>query len=61
MKKKFDYEEYGGAHLLGLNGVVIISHGSSRAKAVYNAIRVANEGINSNLVEKIRKEINNNN
>ncbi len=57
MKKKFDYEEYGGAHLLGVNGVPIISHGSSRAKAIYNAVRVANEGINSNLVEKIREEI----
>ncbi len=57
MKKKFDYEEYGGAHLLGLNEVVIISHGSSKAKAIRNAIKVANEGINSNLVEKIREEI----
>lgn len=60
LKKKFDYEEYGGAYLLGLNGVTVISHGSSREKAIFNAIRVAYEGIKTNLVEKIRQEINSN-
>ncbi|MCG9478806.1 MAG: phosphate acyltransferase PlsX [Actinomycetia bacterium] len=60
LKKKFDYEEYGGAYLLGLNGVAVISHGSSKEKAVYNAIRVAYEGIKTDLVGKVKQEINSN-
>jgi glycerol-3-phosphate acyltransferase PlsX len=43
IKKKLDYSEYGGAPLLGVDGVVIIGHGRSSAKAVKNAIRLANE------------------
>lgn len=58
MKKKFDYEEYGGAQLLGLKELVIISHGSSKARATKNAIKVAVEGLNTNLTVKIGKEIN---
>jgi len=57
MKKKFDYEEYGGAQLLGLNGIVIISHGSSKAKAIKNAVRVAIEGLKNDLVNKIAEEV----
>jgi len=59
MKKKFDYEEYGGAFLVGVNGIVIISHGSSKAKAITNAIRVAIEGQKSGIIEKIAEQINN--
>jgi glycerol-3-phosphate acyltransferase PlsX len=40
-KKKTDYDEYGGAPLLGINGACIISHGRSTSKAIRNAIRVA--------------------
>jgi len=43
IKKKLDYSEYGGAPLLGVNGVVIIGHGRSSAKAVKNAIRIAHD------------------
>ena len=43
LKKKLDYAEYGGAPLLGVDGVVIIGHGRSTAKAAKNAIRVAHE------------------
>ena len=57
MKDKFDYETYGGAQLLGLNAPVIISHGSSKAKAVKNAIRVAIESLKTDLVEKIKNEL----
>lgn len=57
MKNKFDYETYGGAQLLGLNAPVIISHGSSRARAVRNAVRVAQESLRTDLVDKIKKEI----
>ncbi len=59
MKKKFDPEEYGGAQLLGLNGIVIISHGSSKAKAVRNAIKAALEGLKNDLVSKIAEEVKN--
>jgi len=57
MKKKFDYEEYGGAYLLGINGITIISHGSSKAKAIYNAAKVAYEGIKADLIGKLKEEI----
>ncbi len=59
MKKKFDYEEYGGAQLLGLNGLVIISHGSSKSRAIKNAIKAAMEGLKINLTSKINEEISN--
>ena len=57
MKKKFDYEEYGGALLLGVDGIVIISHGSSKSKAITNAIKVAADGIERNIVKRIKEEI----
>jgi len=41
VKRLFDYAEYGGALLLGVNGVVVIGHGRSNATAIENAIRVA--------------------
>ncbi len=42
-KKKTDYDEYGGAPLLGINGTCIISHGRSTSKAIRNALKVASE------------------
>lgn len=42
-KKKTDYDEYGGAPLLGIQGTCIISHGRSTAKAVRNAVKVASD------------------
>jgi glycerol-3-phosphate acyltransferase PlsX len=42
-KKKTDYDEYGGAPLLGINGTCIISHGRSTSKAIRNAMRVASD------------------
>jgi glycerol-3-phosphate acyltransferase PlsX len=41
LKRKMSYDEYGGAPLIGVNGVAIVSHGSSNARAIANAIRVA--------------------
>ncbi|OQB16579.1 MAG: Phosphate acyltransferase [Candidatus Omnitrophica bacterium ADurb.Bin205] len=52
-KKDIDYAEYGGAPLLGVNGVVIIGHGRSNARAIKNAIRVANEEIERKINDKI--------
>jgi len=57
MKNKVDYREYGGAPLLGLNGIVIIGHGSSDATAFYNAIRVARDTIKEQVVAEIASEI----
>ncbi|MCS7202271.1 MAG: phosphate acyltransferase PlsX [Dictyoglomus sp.] len=57
VKKKLDYSEYGGAPLLGVNGIVIISHGRSKAKAIKNAIKLAQQVKNQNLVEKIKSGI----
>ncbi len=58
-KKKVDYSEYGGAPLLGIDGVGIISHGSSTPNAIKNAIRVAQEfassGANDVLLDHIKK------
>jgi phosphate acyltransferase len=57
MAKKLDYREYGGAPLLGVNGVVIIAHGRSDALAIENAVRVAVDAVNKRLVETIRQDI----
>lgn len=58
-KKETDYSEYGGAPLLGVNGVVIIGHGRSSVKAIKNAIRVAKEeverGVNIKIIEAIKQ------
>ena len=59
MKRKFDYEEYGGSFLIGVNGIVIIAHGSSKAKAIKNAISVAIQGQDYSLIAKIAESINN--
>ena len=57
LKQRLDPELYGGAALLGLNGVVIKAHGSSRERAIVNAIRVAaaeiSHGVNQTLADQI--------
>lgn len=52
-QKRIDYAEYGGAPLLGVNGVSIICHGSSAAKAVKNAVKLARDSVENRLVEAI--------
>ena len=52
--KSLNYEEYGGANLLGINGVVVIAHGRSDAVAFKNALRVADLASGSHLMEKMR-------
>jgi glycerol-3-phosphate acyltransferase PlsX len=56
-KREVDHAEYGGAPLLGVNGVCIIAHGSSSPKAIKNAIRVAGELIDHHLNELIVAEL----
>ncbi|MCA9733153.1 MAG: phosphate acyltransferase PlsX [Deferribacteres bacterium] len=59
IKKTWDYEEYGGVPLLGINGVVIISHGRSTAKAISNAILEAREMVDKKINEIIQQELEN--
>lgn len=54
MWRQIDYREIGGAPLLGINGVCVIAHGSSNARAIRNAIRVAMEGATYHFVEEIQ-------
>ena len=58
LKKTFDYAEYGGVPLLGVNGVVIICHGSSSTKAIRNAIFEAEKIIKERVNNKIELEFN---
>ena len=55
--KKLDYREYGGAPLLGVNGVVIIAHGRSDPLAIQNAVKVAVGAVEKGLVETIRQDM----
>ncbi|HMC72682.1 MAG TPA: phosphate acyltransferase PlsX [Terriglobales bacterium] len=56
-KKRLDYSEYGGAPLLGVKGACIITHGSSNANAIKNAIRVAGEFARRDINAAIEKEL----
>jgi len=53
VRRTTDYDQYGGAPLLGVNGVCIISHGRSNARAIVNAIREAEEAVHNCLVGRI--------
>ena len=56
-KKTVDYSEYGGAPLLGINGICIISHGSSSPKAIKNAIKQADEFIKNKVNQHIEEDL----
>jgi glycerol-3-phosphate acyltransferase PlsX len=55
--KKVDYSEYGGAQLLGVNGVCVIGHGRSNPTAVRSAVGRAREFVGNRVQEKIQAEI----
>ncbi|MGH7445791.1 MAG: phosphate acyltransferase PlsX, partial [Longimicrobiales bacterium] len=55
--RAFDYTEYGGAPLLGVNGVSIICHGGSPPRAIANAIRVARQAVQTKMVGHIVREV----
>jgi len=57
LRSRLNYEEYGGAPLLGINGICVISHGSSSALAIKNAIRVAAESARSRINARIKEEL----
>src|SRR5208283_4755544 len=56
-RKRTDYDEYGGAPLLGINGSCIISHGRSSSKAIKNAIRVSSEMAKQKVHEMIAQTL----
>jgi len=57
IKSRMDCSEYGGAPLLGVNGITIISHGGANARAIFNGIRVAARlaemGLNRRIIEEV--------
>jgi glycerol-3-phosphate acyltransferase PlsX len=59
-KKIVDYAEYGGAPLLGINGVGMICHGGSNVKAIKNAIRFAHEYARSGMTEHVAEKLSEN-
>jgi glycerol-3-phosphate acyltransferase PlsX len=57
VRSRLDYREYGGAPLLGVDGVVIVGHGRSDALAVRNAIRVAAQTVENGVLDAIKEGI----
>ncbi|NEP00629.1 MAG: phosphate acyltransferase PlsX [Symploca sp. SIO2E9] len=56
IKQRMDHAEHGGGLLLGVDGVCIISHGSSQAPSIFNAIRLAKEAIENQVLERIASQ-----
>jgi len=54
IKQRIDHAEHGGGLLLGVDGICIISHGSSQAPSVFNAIRLAKEAVDHRVSERIQ-------
>jgi glycerol-3-phosphate acyltransferase PlsX len=52
-----DYETYGGAHLLGVDGAVVISHGSSTRKSIANALVMARDAVETDIASRIREQL----
>jgi len=57
LRSKLDYTEYGGAPLLGVRGITIISHGRSQAKAFKNAVTYGMKAVEEDLIGKIRRAV----
>jgi glycerol-3-phosphate acyltransferase PlsX len=57
LRARIDWREFGGAPLLGIDGVAVVAHGRSDARAAKNAIRVARDAVQNQLVGKIRAEV----
>jgi phosphate acyltransferase len=56
-RKRMDASEYGGAPLVGLNGLCVVGHGRSSAKAVRNAVAMAARFVSQGLIEKLSSDI----
>jgi glycerol-3-phosphate acyltransferase PlsX len=57
LRARVDWREFGGAPLLGIDGVAVVAHGRSDARAIKNAIRVTRDAVQNQLVGKIRAEV----
>jgi glycerol-3-phosphate acyltransferase PlsX len=57
LRARLDPDTYGGAYLLGLNGLVVIAHGRSSSRAIANAIRLAARGVEHRLVERLGERL----
>ena len=57
IRDRIDWREFGGAPLLGIDGVAVVAHGRSDARAMKNAIRVTRDAVENQLVGKIRAEV----
>jgi glycerol-3-phosphate acyltransferase PlsX len=55
VKRRLDYAEYGGAQLVGVDGVTVIGHGRSNARAIFSAIRAARDAVQNNVMETLRE------
>ena len=56
MKQRIDHVEHGGGLLLGVGGICIISHGSSKAQSISNAVRSAKEAVENRVLERINSK-----
>ena len=56
-RKRLDYSEYGGAPLVGVNGLCIVGHGRSTAKAVRNAVAMAARAVSDRFLESLAREL----
>jgi glycerol-3-phosphate acyltransferase PlsX len=56
IKQRMDHAEHGGGLLLGVNGVSVISHGSSQAPSIFHAIRLAKEAVDHQVLDRIQAE-----
>ena len=57
LAEEFDPDTHGGAILLGVDGVCIISHGSSSARAIANAIRLAHDAVQGGLIQQVKAAV----
>ena len=57
LRKQMNPDEYGGAPLLGVNGVVLICHGKTNPKAIFNALKAAGDLAGSGMVDEIKKRM----
>ena len=55
IKKRLDHAEHGGALLLGVNGICVIGHGSSKSLSVVSALRLAHSAVNHNVMENLNQ------
>ena len=56
IKQRIDHAEHGGALLLGVDGICVIGHGSSQAPSVFNAIRLAKEAVDNQVLQRIQSQ-----